>query len=284
MTKEEKKEARKISSKKYREANKEKVAAKARFYNALPEVKVANAERYQENKGEIDAKRKIYRSQPEVKSKNKKTNYEYRKKNKIKLTKQGKAYRSKPEVKEKNHDAKYRKKNKKNISAHNSLPKVKARNKELKAKWHQENKERLAAQHKIYRALPENKERRNALARSRRITDICFKLNSNMSKRIWHALGKNKNNEKFLDYVDYTAPELKLYIESLWEPWMSWDNYGMEHIKGHRCWHIDHIIPVSSFQFTSMQCQGFKDCWELSNLRPLDQIENIRKGNRLDWS
>jgi hypothetical protein len=53
---------------------------------------------------------------------------------------------------------------------------------------------------------------------------------------------------------------------------MSWDNVGK--------WHIDHIIPLSSFRFTSMDDPEFRAAWALSNLRPMWATENILKGAR----
>ena len=55
---------------------------------------------------------------------------------------------------------------------------------------------------------------------------------------------------------------------------MSWDNYGE--------WHIDHIIPVSSFSFDNVDSEDFKKCWSLTNLQPLWSYENIKKSNKLE--
>lgn len=58
---------------------------------------------------------------------------------------------------------------------------------------------------------------------------------------------------------------------------MSWDNYGAK--PG--CWTIDHIVPQSHFCYTSLKDPQFQKCWALSNLRPLEYIANIRKGDRV---
>ena len=54
---------------------------------------------------------------------------------------------------------------------------------------------------------------------------------------------------------------------------MSWNNYGK--------WHVDHIIPISSFKFESIHDVEFKKCWSLDNLQPLWGSENIIKSNKL---
>ena len=82
------------------------------------------------------------------------------------------------------------------------------------------------------------------------------------------------------DHLPYTPEELKIHIESLWEPWMSWDNYG-KFDKNRTTWQIDHIIPQSKLPFESFDDENFKKCWDLKNLRPLETTANLKKGNKL---
>ena len=68
------------------------------------------------------------------------------------------------------------------------------------------------------------------------------------------------------------------HLESKFEPWMNWGNYGAyeeERLK----WHIDHIRPKSLFIFISPEDKEFKECWALENLQPLEAIKNIQKSN-----
>jgi hypothetical protein len=68
--------------------------------------------------------------------------------------------------------------------------------------------------------------------------------------------GKPKEN-KTINLLGYSALELKEHIQSLFTDGMTWDNYGE--------WHIDHIIPVSSFD----QDSNPSIVNALSNLQPL---------------
>ena len=43
-------------------------------------------------------------------------------------------------------------------------------------------------------------------------------------------------------------------------------------------WNIDHIKPHSEFHYESMEDDSFKECWALSNLRPLSAKQNILDG------
>lgn len=73
--------------------------------------------------------------------------------------------------------------------------------------------------------------------------------------------------------VGYTQEELFEHIEKQFLKGMTWSNMSQ--------WHIDHIIPDSSFEYQSMDCPGFKQSWALTNLRPLWARENESKGASL---
>lgn len=60
---------------------------------------------------------------------------------------------------------------------------------------------------------------------------------------------------------------------------MTWDNWG-KYDHNQKTWQIDHILPQSKFPFSNFEEENFKKLWELSNLRPLETVENITKGNR----
>ena len=83
---------------------------------------------------------------------------------------------------------------------------------------------------------------------------------------------KNKTKGVFRN-LPYTVIELKNYLESKFENGMTWENMGE--------WHIDHIVPVSRFNFTTMDCIEFKQAYSLSNLQPLWEFDNLSKNNKL---
>jgi hypothetical protein len=56
---------------------------------------------------------------------------------------------------------------------------------------------------------------------------------------------------------------------------MTWDNYG----KGKDKWNVDHVKPISSFDLSSEK-QFAKAC-NYSNLQPMWEVDNIRKGGKL---
>lgn len=100
---------------------------------------------------------------------------------------------------------------------------------------------------------------------------------SNAVRKSIKDRGGKKGGRTF-DFLPYTVAELKEHLEGLWEPWMNWTNYGGNLSDAQRTWHIDHIKPQVSFNFDSMADPEFLECWALSNLRPLEKMENARKG------
>lgn len=85
--------------------------------------------------------------------------------------------------------------------------------------------------------------------------------------------GKRKIDHQWEQLVGYTISELKLHLEELFKPEMSWDNYGREG------WEVDHILPVILFDFSNEE--EIRKCWALSNLQPLWSLDNKIKGKKV---
>ena len=237
----------------YNEANKEKLAAKQKAY-------------YEANKEELAARKNVYYK----KNKDKLVAYqkEYNEANKGDIAAKQKVYQeaNKEELAAK-----------KKVYNEANKEKLAAQQKE----YREANKEGVAARNKAYSARPEVKANRREWENKRNAESPGLRIHRSVSGQIRRALGKGgKNGKRTFEILGYTVQDLMNHIESQWEPWMNWDNHGHAHLNKCKSWQIDHIIPASSFKFTSTEDQSFKDCWALSNLQPLDAIENIRKGNK----
>ena len=78
-----------------------------------------------------------------------------------------------------------------------------------------------------------------------------------------------------------TYEEFKIYIESKFEPWMNWDNYGL--YNGEECygWDYDHITPRS---FAKSEDELIK-LFHYTNFQPLcSKINRYVKRDSLDWN
>lgn len=98
-------------------------------------------------------------------------------------------------------------------------------------------------------------------------------LSDRMRRMIHRALRHRKGGRSWASLVGYSYEELQRHMERQFVNGMSWANAGD--------WHIDHIIPLSSFSFTDESDPEFKRAWALANLRPLWGAENMSKGARI---
>lgn len=84
--------------------------------------------------------------------------------------------------------------------------------------------------------------------KKRKQNDPIFKFKYNVRKSITTSLHERKfskkNNSETI--LGCTFEEFKAYIESKFEYWMSWDNYGKYNGELNYGWDLDHIIPLSS--------------------------------------
>lgn len=95
------------------------------------------------------------------------------------------------------------------------------------------------------------------------------RLRGRVTAMMNRCLSSGKAGRSWFELVDYSLDDLKRHIERQFTKGMSWENMGE--------WHIDHIVPVASFSFSSPEEPEFKACWSLANLRPMWAEENQRK-------
>lgn len=83
-----------------------------------------------------------------------------------------------------------------------------------------------------------------------------------------------KNKSEFI--IGYKKEDLKSHLESKFESWMNWENYGHSYKIGEeKKWSIDHIKPV--IQFIKEGIIDAKIIHALSNLRPFDANDNLKR-------
>lgn len=122
---------------------------------------------------------------------------------------------------------------------------------------------------------PCRSDRVNRWKREKRAeNDPKFDLVSRVRRGINSCLGNGiKSFRTWESLVGYTYEDLKRHLERQFLPGMTWDNRDQ--------WHIDHIRPVASFDFQGSEDEQFKDCWSLANLRPLWEIDNKSKSDKV---
>ena len=146
--------------------------------------------------------------------------------------------------------------------------------------WQRTNSGKRSATSAIY--FQKTKAIVNVRRSQREKDDPAFRLRNRFRIGIWAALrywGGNKGGRSILKHLPYTMVELRDHISSLWEPWMTWENWGPLE-KGRRTWQIDHVVPQAKLPFKDFSDPNFLACWSLTNLRPLESSLNVSKGCR----
>lgn len=231
--------------------NRKKEAQIKFLKNNKMEIQDYNKNYYDNNKFNILNSKKKYRqfNREELRLYAKTYAKNYRKNNKDKVLQSIKKYNIKNKLKKKEYDKKYWKINK-------------------------------------VKKLKECKERN----RQRYRLEPVFRIKHVISVSINKELKKNnlsKNNSSILKYLPYSIQQLKIHLESLFEPWMTWQNHGTYRTESWKnedqttwTWNIDHIVPHSKFHYVSMTDPSFHECWALTNLRPYSSKQNIMDSDR----
>lgn len=158
-----------------------------------------------------------------------------------------------------------------------SKPEVKERKKENHKKWLSENKDKWNEYIKEYREKNKDKIReiKRNYEKTRKANDPLYKLVANFRTAIYTVLKENNMNKygHYFEILQYSPEELATRLENQFSEGMTWENYGE--------WHVDHITPITAFNFQEIGDNEFMRCWSLENLQPMWADENIRKSNKI---
>ena len=157
------------------------------------------------------------------------------------------------------------------------------------AAWYADNKDRVREiSRRNYLADPERHAQRVKAARARsperyrevnnrnairrRSERAELRIRSRLSSQLRYCLSTGKGGRATEALVGYPIAELRTHLERQFLPGMGWENMGE--------WHIDHIVPLSSFTITGPDDPELRRAWALPNLRPLWAADNIAKSNK----
>ena len=105
-------------------------------------------------------------------------------------------------------------------------------NLERTKRYRDENKEKISEYNKNYK-------------KKRFENDENFRFTTTIRKNINSYLKGNKN-KKTEEILGCSFLEFRKYIESKFENWMKWENYGKYNGEFSFGWDLDHIVPLSS--------------------------------------
>ena len=121
----------------------------------------------------------------------------------------------------------------------------------------------------------EYRKKYNKNNRGRYNKDIKYNLNHKIRKAIRESLKGNKDGRHWEDLVGYTVNKLIKRLKKTMPKGFTWQDF----LDGKL--HIDHIVPISAYNFNSLNHIDFLNCWALKNLQLLPAKENMSKGCKL---
>jgi hypothetical protein len=108
-----------------------------------------------------------------------------------------------------------------------------------------------------------------------RKTSIEFRIIERQRSRLYSALKGKQKAIHTKELFGCSLVALKQHIESQFQEGMTWENWGSGKYK----WHIDHILPLSSFCLTDPK--QLKLAFHYTNMQPLWEPDNLRKGSKI---
>jgi hypothetical protein len=113
--------------------------------------------------------------------------------------------------------------------------------------------------------------------------DPLFKIKRNIKEMVRKSFlrkGFSKNNRRTEEIIGCKILDFKIYIESKFETWMTWENKGLYNGELNYGWDIDHIIPLD----TAKTEEDIIKLNHYTNLQPLcSYINRCVKRNQIEW-
>ncbi len=98
---------------------------------------------------------------------------------------------------------------------------------------------------------------------------VRYAVYQRLKRGVQRGMKDKAANSNWSDYLGYSVDELIDHIESQFTDGMGWHNMSE--------WHIDHILPIRSFDLDHVDSEDFKRCYSLDNLMPVWAEDNMNK-------
>ena len=208
-----------------------------------------------------EQKKYYYAHQQEMRDKVKKWHEEHKEQDYIK----GKLYREQHREELNEKKKAYRKNNAKKIKMYAEA------HREEQRTYRELHKSEIKKYQQTYRE--NNKDKLKEYYKTKYKTDIQYKLKSDYLHLTARVIRNKKATPKEMEILGCDYQTLKKHLETKFDKNMNWDNYG---VNG---WHIDHIIPITSFDLTDME--QVKKCFNYRNTQPLWAKDNREKSDKI---
>ncbi len=144
-------------------------------------------------------------------------------------------------------------------------------------KHYRANLKKARAYHKQWKI--NNPEKFKEMARKsdrKRYSTLQGRLACIMRNALNMCLKKGKERKPTFEILGYTAEQLIRRLTKTMPNGYVWDDYMTGKL------HLDHIVPISVFNFQKPEDNDFKRCWALKNLQLLPAQENRIKHNKIN--
>jgi len=134
------------------------------------------------------------------------------------------------------------------------------KNRDYQKQYREINKDKIKESNKKY-----NKNRRN--------TDPLYKMSRNVRNLIYQSINKRGFIKSIgtENILGCSLDEFYKHIESQFEPWMNWRNWGGKKVTEiNTYWDLDHIVPID----TAINEEDIIRLNHYTNLRPLCSYNN----------
>jgi hypothetical protein len=131
------------------------------------------------------------------------------------------------------------------------------------------NPEKKKAYNRRYRE--KTRIERNRKDKERKSKDPSYRISVNLRVRLNKAIKNDQKSGSAVLDLGCSVEYLKQYLESQFDSWMSWDNYG----KGPGKWQIDHKMALCLFNLENRD--EFLKATHYTNLQPLGYEEHLQK-------
>jgi hypothetical protein len=148
--------------------------------------------------------------------------------------------------------------NKERQEEYNSREDVKLRKKEYMTQYRKTHKERKRETSRQYEA-------------KRSKEDIEYKILNSLRKRLGSAIRGNQKSGSAIKDLGCSISQFRAHIESLFQPGMTWDNWGL----GYGKWQLDHKEALCLFDLTDRE--QFLKANHYTNLQPMWYEDHLIK-------
>ena len=153
-----------------------------------------------------------------------------------------------------------------------SDPEIRDREREYGRQWKLNNKDKCIESSKRFRE--NNPGYTYKRSKQRMKDDPVYKAVQNLRRRLRDLIKTTRvgGSARASELLGCSTKEFNNHLESKFTKGMTWGNYGTH-------WHVDHILPCSSFDHEDPE--QVKRCWHWSNMQPLEAKANMAKSDTI---